>query len=92
MKPVYKCDYCKFMGTEEEVCKHESECYDNYDRKSCSTCTHKTTDVIDRAWCFKCNLGIEIPVGQQFVYCQKYERSEKPIILDGIFGSMFGGI
>ena len=31
MQPVFKCEYCRFMGTEEEVKKHEAECVDNYD-------------------------------------------------------------
>ena len=29
MKPVYKCDYCSFMGTAEEVEKHEPQCMEN---------------------------------------------------------------
>ena len=39
MKPVFKCDYCQFMGTEEEVSEHEPKCFDNYDRRSCYTFT-----------------------------------------------------
>ena len=34
MKPVFKCEYCTFMGTEEEVKAHEDTCFENYDKKS----------------------------------------------------------
>ena len=27
MKPVFKCEYCQFMGTEEEVSEHELNCF-----------------------------------------------------------------
>lgn len=41
MKPVFKCKYCTFMGTEEQVRAHEDTCTNNYDKKSCFTCKHK---------------------------------------------------
>ena len=41
MKPVFKCEYCRFMGTEEEVKAHEDTCINNYDKKSCFTCQHR---------------------------------------------------
>ena len=41
MKPVFKCEYCTFMGTEEEVKTHEDTCANNYDKKSCFTCQHR---------------------------------------------------
>lgn len=34
MKPVFKCDYCNFVGTQEEVEKHEPTCIDNYDKRA----------------------------------------------------------
>ena len=74
MKPVFKCDYCKFMGTEEEVKGHEPKCSDNYDRKSCYTCMHKKIGrVVDKdvddivngkaVIVYECRLGKEIPEG-----------------------------
>jgi hypothetical protein len=74
MQQVFKCDYCKFMGTEQEVREHEVKCFDNYDRKSCFTCVHKIISGIN----YKCDCGKEIPEGQIFEFCDKYERKEKP--------------
>lgn len=93
MKSVFKCDYCKFMGTEEEVREHEPKCFDNYDRRSCFTCIHKKyksgTKLGD---CFyECKAGIEIPEGKLFEFCGSYERKEKADnLLDGLFGGLFG--
>lgn len=95
MKPVYKCDYCKFMGTEEEVRKHEAECYDNYDLRSCTTCSHKKTypsKTKNILWNYKCNCGIEVPEGKMMTNCKQYERQEKTHAFDDLFGAMFGGL
>ena len=37
MKQVYKCEYCSFMGSGEEVSNHEENCVYNPKNKSCST-------------------------------------------------------
>lgn len=90
MKPVFKCDYCKFMGTEEEVKEHEPICTDNYDRKSCYTCVHKKLETRDKQWFYKCKLGKEILEGKIFEYCPQYERREKPYTLgEAMFGNWF---
>lgn len=94
MKPVFKCDYCKFVGTEEEVRKHESECYDNYDLRSCTTCAHgdtclsKSEDII---WSYKCDCGVEIPEGKMMINCAKYDRKKKTDFVDDLFCGLFGG-
>lgn len=89
MKPVFKCEYCKFMGTEEEVKKHETECVDNYDKRSCTSCKHR------RTYCdplrFECENGECIPEGKMIENCGSYERKEK-IEYDNLFGDLFGGI
>ena len=54
MKPVFKCDYCSKMGTEEEIREHEPKCFDNYDRRSCFTCIHKTMKTNDKQLCYEC--------------------------------------
>lgn len=77
MKPVYKCDYCSYMGTEEEVEKHEPKCFDNYDMKSCHTCKHK--DVVGSSvkdTSYKCKVGIDIPAKHVYRFCNYYERRE----------------
>lgn len=32
MKPVYKCDYCSYMGTARDVKEHEPMCSNRYDQ------------------------------------------------------------
>lgn len=73
MKPVFKCEYCTFMGTEEQVRAHEDTCTNNYDKKSCFTCKHKAYASVKQ---FKCNAGREIPEGMMFEHCEKYEQKE----------------
>lgn len=78
MKPVYKCDYCKFMGTEEEVKEHEPSCMDNYDRRSCYTCQHRgALSVVNKLAKYECKKEIDIPEGKIFEFCKQYERKEK---------------
>lgn len=94
MKPAFKCEYCKFIGTEEEVRKHEADCYDNYDLRGCNTCTHKKTyssKSKEILWNYKCDCGVEIPEGKMMVNCIKYERKEKMDFVDDLFGGLFGG-
>lgn len=73
MKPVFKCDYCDFMGVESEVKKHEVECPGNYTRRSCYTCKHRGYTSLN----FTCACGREIPDGKIYEFCPKYEREEK---------------
>ena len=90
MKPVFKCDYCSFMGTEEEVKEHEEKCMDNYDRRSCYTCEYK--EVIPGTYGYKCANGIEIPEGQIYEFCDKYNRKPKPDNpWSDVVNAMFGG-
>lgn len=90
MKPVFKCDYCIFMGTEEEVREHEPKCSDNYDRRSCLTCKHKKFKTIKQ---YECALDKEIPEGKIFEFCGGYERKEKSgDAYSDIFANFFGGI
>ena len=92
MKPVYKCDYCDFMGTQEEVEKHEPDCTENYDMRSCHTCKHKKTHIGDEHYFFTCEAGIEIPKGKMYNFCKSYERKEKADSpLQNFFGDLFGG-
>lgn len=89
MKPVFKCDYCDFMSTEEKVKEHEPTCTENYDRKSCWTCQHRGNKSLKQ---FSCACGQEIPENKIFEFCPKYERKEKSEYhLTDIFGGLFGG-
>jgi len=92
MKPVFKCDYCDFIDTEEKVREHESTCTDNYDRKSCYTCINKRIKVEDSKISYVCEDGMDIPDGKIFEFCPKYERKEKSEYpLADLFGGLFGG-
>lgn len=91
MKPVFKCDYCTFMGTEEEVKEHEPNCMDNYDRKSCYTCVHKKGFKMENKLIkYECDCERDVPAGKLFEFCSKYERKEKPNKYDFV-DSLFGG-
>ena len=90
MKPVFKCEYCTFMGTEEEVKTHEDTCANNYDKKSCFTCQHREYLSLKQ---IKCNAGKEIPENMIFENCEKYKRKEESNLntsLGGLFGSFCG--
>lgn len=92
MKPIFRCEYCNFTGTEEEVSKHEEECFDNYTKRSCWTCQHRCFNGFTE---IKCEIGKEIPSGKMMTFCPEYERKEKQDYgssLNNIFGNMFGGL
>lgn len=91
MKPVFKCDYCSKMGSEEEIREHEPICMDNYDRKSCHTCVHKKIYSKGSKYLYNCKAGKELPEGKIFEFCNTYERKEKgDYPLADLFGSLFG--
>lgn len=91
MKQVYKCDYCSFMGTEEEVRDHETKCPDNHDRRSCSTCKNRGRLRTEEFGIkYDCEKGKDIPVGKEYVNCELYEQKEKSPYYD-LVRSMFGG-
>ena len=93
MKPVFKCDYCDFIGTEKEVKEHESKCTSNYTRRNCWTCQHNggMKDMHN----LKCDAGRDIPADSIIEFCPQYLRKEKKDWtgkFENIFGSMFGGL
>lgn len=89
MKPVFKCDYCKFMGTEEEVKEHEVVCVCNYDRSSCYTCEHKKITSKDGKCVYKCMVGKDIPEGKIFEFCKSYERRQPSDYFTDFFKDLF---
>jgi hypothetical protein len=78
------------VGTEDEVREHEEKCYKNFNNKGCTTCKHCKTDGLKSA---KCDCGIEIPEGQQFLHCEKHETGKPEVVgfMNTIMG-MFGGL
>ena len=90
MKPIYRCDYCNKMGTEEEIKEHEQKCTENYDRRNCYTCKYKKVSKKENTWFFTCEAGKEIPEGAIIEFCPEYIQKEKSDnILSNIFGDMF---
>ena len=77
MKPIYRCEYCDHMGTEDEVQEHEKECLKNFNNKGCLTCKHCKTDGIKKMECF---YGKEIPEGNQFIHCDKHENGRPEVV------------
>lgn len=92
MKPVYKCDYCSFMGTEEEVKQHEPVCHENYDMKGCYTCKNRgRLHMVEGKIKYDCEAGKDIPVGMILTNCDLYDQKEKSPYSD-LISSMFGGL
>ena len=92
MKPVFKCDYCQFMGTEEEVSKHEPRCFNNYDRRSCYTCEHRgELNVVRGLMNYKCKKCVPIANGTILEFCEYYERAPKPDykLFEATYGNIF---
>lgn len=90
MKPVFKCEYCKFMGTEEDVKNHEAECVDNYDKRSCTTCKHRKT-YCNPTWRCECENRVDISEGKIIENCDSYERKEK-VNYRNLFGDLLSGV
>ena len=90
MKPVFKCEYCSKMGTEEEIKEHEPNCLDNYDKRSCYTCMHKKIKTKDGECFLECEAGCKIPKGKFFEFCTSYERKEKPETIGDFFSDFLG--
>lgn len=40
MKEVFRCDYCNYIGTKEEVEEYEKVCLNNPDVKCCYNCQY----------------------------------------------------
>ena len=91
MKPIFRCEYCDKMDIEEEILKHEKLCMYNRTQRSCLTCKHHENQMIR----ITCDAGIEIPDGQQFINCGKYEwdevdhASKNPVHFNNLFGGLF---
>lgn len=73
MKPLYRCDYCDFTGTEEEVKEHEATCIKNYNLRGCLTCVHCNTDDFKT---FTCMAGRDIPEGYMHQNCLYHKQGE----------------
>lgn len=73
MKPIYRCEYCDVTGTEEEIREHEEKCAKNYNKRSCLTCKHCSTDGFSK---IECKNGKEVPEGKMFERCPAYENGK----------------
>lgn len=95
MKQVYKCDYCSFMGTEEEVKEHEPNCQENYDNKGCYTCKNRGKITFENHKIkYECEAGEDIPAGYIIKHCDLYDQKEKSYsafgeLVNNLFGTGF---
>ena len=80
MKQVYKCDYCRFMGSKKEVEEHERECVNNYDRRSCYTCEHSSLKSRTQ---FSCDCGVELEENHIKEFCKQYNRRVYDFLKNG---------
>lgn len=91
MKPLFRCDYCPFTGTEDEVREHEPKCMNNYDKESCYTCAHRgKLTMINGHFKYQCNKDIDIPEDNIYEYCKLYERVIR-LSANRIVENLFGG-
>lgn len=83
MKPVYKCDWCKTIGTEEEILEHEKTCMTNINLHSCYTCANRKGLAT-----LGCKVGIDIPKDSYIQHCDKWKEGE-PLDLNNPMGNIF---
>lgn len=67
MKEVFKCDYCNYIGTKEEIEEHEKVCLNNPDVKCCYNCQCTEHDL--------CVLYTGAPIPEKNI-CEYYRRRE----------------
>ena len=82
MKPVYKCDWCKTMGSEEEILEHEKTCMRNINLHSCHTCDNRK-GLTTLEW----KVGVNIPENHYIQHCDKWEEG-KPLDFSGHMGEI----
>lgn len=92
MKPLYRCEYCNQTGTAEEIEKHEIECANNYNLKSCRTCIHYVG--LGAGLNAICDANVQDIPPQRFkVNCSSYERNyEAPTFYSDFARTFFGGV
>jgi hypothetical protein len=92
MKPLFRCDYCDKIDTEDVIAKHELECINNYNNHSCYTCKHLGKLGVTEVGC---RVGKAIAKGCILQNCDSWEWDEKdrttknPIATNSIFGGFF---
>ena len=97
MKPVFRCEYCNFMGIEEVVKEHEKTCSYNASQRDCESCKHANL--------FKhinfnnpsknkieCEKGKDVPIGQKFINCDLHEKRDPKYSSSGIVTNPFNFI
>ena len=77
MKPVFKCDYCSKIGTEEEIREHEPDTIDYFSMSIFYACRYDNFFYHNYLCTQECKIGKEIPEGKLFEFCSSYERKEK---------------
>ena len=79
MKPIFKCEYCNFMGIEDVVKTHEESCIYNGEKKDCTSCKYadcKWVSITEGKFNYICKKGKNIPEGKQFLNCDMHETRD----------------
>jgi hypothetical protein len=72
MKQVFQCDYCEYRGLAEDVAKHEAECENSPDLRTCNTCIYASGNFI-KVTCLK---GVDVPIFSIKRGCSTYNGKE----------------
>ena len=90
MKPIYRCDFCSILDTEDKMREHEAVCNYNPLNKTCYTCKHYYRKGNGWQKSEMCNAGVfnnslltkisEMDLNIPHKQCEKYEHGEPSII------------
>ncbi len=90
MKPIYRCDFCGILDTEDKMREHEAVCNYNPLNKTCYTCKHYYRKGNGWQKCEMCNAGVfnnspltkisEMDLNIPHKQCEKYEYGAPTII------------
>ena len=69
MRQVFQCEYCDHRGLADDVAKHELECENNPNLKTCNTCIYATMSFL-KITCLK-NLDIPFLSVRRNCECHK---------------------
>ena len=90
MKPVFKCEYCDYINTEDNVLEHENICSNNYTKRSCLSCKYKKFKTLKQ---LECEKGKELKENSYLENCELYEHKEtrdyKENLITNIFNTFF---
>jgi len=73
MKEACLCDYCKRVGTKEEIIEHEDYCVFNPENKTCYTCKNSIKDTSCSGFYIDCKIGFNFKDARDNGNCKGWE-------------------